>query len=249
MRSHGPARVAPPDPAAGSAGWVLGVQGASGGVGASTLTVATAGRATACRLSVVAVDACPWGGGLDLRAGLECEPGARWPDLSRLRAPQGAALLAELPQEDGLAVLSWRQGPPVAGPTEPWLVAAALRTCVDVVVVDLPPLGAPDGARWRAACDDVVLVVGAGLDCLPPAMVAVETVGELSGVVLRRAGSGMDADLVGDGLGLPVLAEVDTEASVRSDLLRGRPVGGHGSLAAAGERVLAALLPRLKDAD
>ena len=60
------------------------VTGASGGLGVSTVAVAIAVRAARRGLSAVVVDTDPEGGGLDLVAGLEDEPGVRWEDLDGL---------------------------------------------------------------------------------------------------------------------------------------------------------------------
>lgn len=227
--------------------WVLGIQGASGGVGASVLTAAVAGSAAAAGLRTCAVDACPWGGGLDLLLGLDAVAGARWPDLATMRSPRGEALLAELPgaERDGqgpLAVLSWAGAPPVAV-SEPWSVVPALRSCCDVVLVDLPPPDSAGRQEWVEACDQAVLVVGAGLDCLRPARVVVEAPGEYVGLVVRTAPDGVEAEWVSAALGLPVLAEVGEDRSVATDLLRGRAVGRAGQVARAAEQVLAELMP------
>lgn len=223
-------------------GWVLGVLGASGGVGASVLTAALAGRSAAAGQRVCAVDACPWGGGLDLLLGLDAVPGARWADLTTMRSPRGDALLAELPGAGGCSVLSWDCAPPVSVP-EAWSVLPALRPHRDAIVVDLPPPESADLAAWASSCDDIVLVVGAGLDCLRPARVVVERTAALAGFVARTAPGGVESEWVAAALGLPVLAEVGPDSSVTADLLRGRPVGGRGPVARAAEQLLAALMP------
>ncbi|GAA1139268.1 hypothetical protein GCM10009583_06250 [Ornithinicoccus hortensis] len=226
---------------------MLGVQGASGGVGASVLTAGLAVRAAAAGLDVGLVDACPWGGGLDLLVGLDPEPGARWPDLATMRAPRGEALLAELPRTGGdaagsLAVLSWTPAPPVAVP-KPWSVIPALGSCRDVVLIDLPPPGCESWQEWLDSCDDVVLLVGAGLDTLRAARGMVEGRGDFVGTVVRTAAVGVDPDWIQAWLGLPVLAELGEDRSVAADLLRGRPVGSKGQVARVAERLLADLMP------
>lgn len=125
----------------------IGVLGASGGVGASTLAAALTVRAGAtledCRLAV-AVDLDPRGG-LDVVLGLEHVEGMRWDDV------QGSAWTAgderdirvcALPGEDDLAVLAARG----AGPAD-WRTVAetldALSAQGDVVVVDCGPRPPP----------------------------------------------------------------------------------------------------------
>lgn len=95
-------------------GFTIGVVGASGGVGASTLTAALAVRAQVvvddCQ-AVVAVDLDPRGG-LDATLCMEHLPGTRWQDLERrdwLTGHGDPPLdLAQLPGEDGVAVLTGR---------------------------------------------------------------------------------------------------------------------------------------------
>ena len=65
----------------GAAALVLGVVGARGGVGASTLAAALAARG-ARRTASVLVDLDAAAPGLDLLVGLEDDPGVRWPDLA-----------------------------------------------------------------------------------------------------------------------------------------------------------------------
>ena len=58
-------------------GVVLGVLGASGGVGSTALATACAVRSAAAGRDVVLVDAHPWGGGIEMMAGTDAEAGLR----------------------------------------------------------------------------------------------------------------------------------------------------------------------------
>lgn len=168
-------------------GRVVGVLGASGGLGASTLTTAlavTAAQAWAGAAPVVAVDGRPDGGGLDVTGCVEHLPGLRWPDLAGVRGEVcGSDLLAELPRLGGARLLSAAAGRPpgAAVPSGEVLstVVGALRSVTGLVVVDLP-VGAwsavgserrdstgahrdPGGKRrppFLAHCDAVVLLAG-----------------------------------------------------------------------------------------
>src|SRR5690348_11711960 len=102
---------------------VIGVMGASGGLGASTLAVALAVRAGPRTGVSVCVDGRTSGGGLDVTACLEHAPGVRWGDLADLRGEvDGAALLRALPGEGPLRVLAAGGGSPPA--------TSAVRTVV-----------------------------------------------------------------------------------------------------------------------
>jgi len=94
-------------------GAVVGVLGAVGGAGASTLSCAMALAARRSGRSVLLVDHDPLGAGLDLVMGSEELPGARWEDVVGLRGEAGmtgrisaANLDAALPHPHGVALLS-----------------------------------------------------------------------------------------------------------------------------------------------
>jgi len=227
-------------------GLVLGVQGMSGGVGASTLTAALAVRAHAAGRSVVAVDGCRWGAGLDLRLGLEGEPGLRWPDLGGLRGEaDGAALLAELPHGNGPPVLSWARAPDRRGPTEPWRLLGALSATVELVTCDLPPLGSADSSAWWHACQRIVLLVGTGVDAVGAASAGADLLPHPAGLVLRRgADDSLAPSTVCAALGLPVLAELAHDRRLPGALARGEAVGRSGATARCADDLLAAMLAR-----
>jgi hypothetical protein len=133
---------------------VIGVVGASGGLGTSTLAVALAVRAAEQAGLVGCVDADFEGGGLDVTACLEHLPGLRWPDLDRARGElDGPALLRSLPQERSVAVLAARGPSPGVGVVDAAIVALA-HAC-GIVVLDLGR-----SLEQAARCDALVLVAG-----------------------------------------------------------------------------------------
>lgn len=122
----------------------IGVLGASGGVGASTLTAALTVRARSavehCH-SAVAVDLDPRGG-LDVAFGVEHLSGPRWDDLQAsawaLSDDRPQVRLSTLPAEDGIAVLAAGGAPPAD-----WRTVVdtldSLAAQADVVAVDCGP--------------------------------------------------------------------------------------------------------------
>lgn len=235
-----------PHPTLDASGRVLGVLGSSGGVGASTLATACAVRAAAARRHVVLVDAHPWAGGLDVLAGLDDESGLRWADLGGVRGDvDGHRLLAELPvNEVGLRCLSWGITPPEDEPPGPHPVLTALASVTDLTVVDLPRPATPVAAhqRWWSACDEVILVVDAGVVGLGAAAVLSAELAAC-GAVLRRP-CALPEPEVARTLRVPVLAGLAEDRAVRVCLETGRAVGSQtGPLTDAADEVLAALLP------
>ncbi|MDQ1699730.1 MAG: hypothetical protein QOG34_1593, partial [Frankiaceae bacterium] len=174
----------------GPPGLVIGVAGACGGAGASTLAAALALRAGS---SSMLVDADPSGGGIDVLLGVEGTAGTRWPDLRASRGVVAADVLAgAVLRVDGVAVVSWVAGDVAPAPVEAMdaVLSAAIRGS-DLVVVDLPR-GVDAAAEHAAArCDRILLVVPASVRAVAAASAAVarwsSAVADL-GLVVRHPG-------------------------------------------------------------
>lgn len=216
---------------------VVGVVGASGGVGTSCLACALAVRSALAGDVVACADAAPSGGGIDALFDAESRPGARWPDLAQARGRlDGAALLQHLPAAAaGVRVLSARPDAldaprPDALESDPALVLHALATAVDTVVLDLGTPWSGSSLSGIAACDDVVLVVGAGVPALARAAGAAGIVREAApgrAWLAQRAPRGCAdlADLVADRLELPLLGVVLDDPRLDEALARGAVPG------------------------
>ncbi|NLJ54889.1 MAG: hypothetical protein GX344_12265 [Intrasporangiaceae bacterium] len=210
-------------------GLIIGVVGASGGLGASTLTTALAVRGPAvvdgCS-SAVALD-LDIRGGLDTTACIEHLPGTRWDDLVEAMA-SGAGTdsvrLSELPAEAGVAVLSGPVGQPL--PRE--LVTEALEAlgaAADVVAVDCGPR---PPAHVLARLDLLVVLVGMTTRHLHDAM-SLSRACSLSrtqpvlvsrGPRRRRAGSSLARQV-----GLPFLAHLSDDPTVQRQAHEGLAPG------------------------
>ncbi len=236
-------------------GTVVGVLGASGGLGASTLTVALAGRAAARGLAPVVVDGHLEGGGLDVTAGQEHLAGLRWGDLAELRgAPGAAALLAALPSAVGVALLAAGRGAAAVRPVVPDAAVIeavdALRGESDLLLVDLcrrPALR--DGLVAR--CDTVLLLTGlhvralADVDALVEALLdaAADPPADVRLVTRGPRASAHLAESVEQHLGLPHLAHVVDDDRVPRAAERGSwPGERHTALAECADRILGAVL-------
>lgn len=198
---------------------VIAVLGGHGGAGASVLAAAIALAAPRRGLTALAVDADPWGGGMDLLLGCADQPGLRWGDLA-LRGGHvpSEALVAALPGRTGaVAVLSAGgarpKGEDAEIPAEGLLaVLDAGRRSVGVTVVDLPRRLDPGTAACLDVADMVLLVVQATVRGCSAARAVVEG---LQGrarsarlVVRGPAPGGLSARDVGRSVGLPVLASM-----------------------------------------
>lgn len=143
---------------------VVGVVGAAGGVGASTLAALVA-RRLARTTSTVLVDLDRGAAGLDVVVGVEEVDGARWPDLRGAGGDvRGADVVALLPRWGACAVLSADRTRPVA--VDPGVrvdVLHALACDVGALVLDLDRGTVVDGDAPLAACDVVVVAARADL--------------------------------------------------------------------------------------
>lgn len=237
-----------------SPGPVVGVLSASGGLGASTLAVAMAVRASSDGLAALLIDVHPYAGGLDICLGLDTNPGLRWPDLASVRGdPDARAVLDRLPAVGSCRVLSWDRSPTHDVVAQGVSIAAALTDAVQVSIIDLPGPDALDAAQWWKLCDDIVLVCGTGVRHIAAAAVVLERIERWSrpptpavvassppttrkrGLaprvhgVLRQSGVRLDRDRASALLGLPLLAVMPRDGAVESALISGEPIGRRSS--------------------
>jgi hypothetical protein len=206
---------------------VMGVIGASGGLGASTLAVALAVGAGPHVGATVAVDGAPEGGALDVTACLEHLPGVRWTDLAAARGGlDGAALLRVLPAEGTTRILAGTH----SGPAEDVVRAAVtgLARMCGVVVLDL------GRSLWLANhCTELVLVAGTSARQLADATTTAEAIHELgcpAGLVVRTGrGDPVSPEEVAVHLDLPLTGTLRDDSRVVTDADRARMPGSRSS--------------------
>ncbi len=211
----------------------IGILGTSGGVGASTLALGLARRASQTGLRVACVDGQWCSGGLDVMAGLEVHPGLRWADLSGVRGRlDGEELLAELPATNGVALLSVdRARPAMVGAAVVDPVLEALAEVVDVCILDLPRWGMPLAEVLAAYVQDVIVLGGDSAAALSGTAAVCSLLGEPSGrgwLVQRSPTPQEDvAQTVAELTGLPLLGVVPDDRAVPKALAGGEWPGGH----------------------
>ncbi|MDO5500131.1 MAG: pilus assembly protein CpaE [Propionibacteriaceae bacterium] len=214
---------------AGVRGTTIGLVGASGGLGTSSLAAGLARGAADRGHRVALVDLDPGGGGLDLLLGLETEPGWRWPSLASADGFLGD-LHDHLPRQDALAVLSHdRDGP--RGPTVAAAVAVlrSLARSHDLVLLDA---GARPGTveleAMRSADGGLMLCAGdvRGLAAATAQLRVLDPRVPLAVVLSRaRRPGGLGRDVVSRALGVSVAATLPADKSVAAGADRGEPPG------------------------
>ena len=220
---------------------MVGVIGASGGLGASTLAVALAVRAAGSVGATVAVDGVLERGGLDVTGCLEHVPGLRWSDLLDVQGEvDGADLLRSLPVDGPARVLAARGEAPPDEVVQTCLQALS-RLCA-LTVVDLG-----GSLRWAGACTDLLLVSGVTARHLADASalaVGLSRRPAPASLVLRAGRrEAVTAEEVAVHLDLPHAATLRDDAAVVADAERARMPGSRkgGAFVGAVDRVLAEL--------
>lgn len=218
-------------------GRVLGVLGASGGVGASVLAAALACRAPGPSLLV---DLDPGGGGGARLLGVELSDGVGWEEVAASDGRLGAgALRGAVPARDGTGVLGWRGVP---RPVPPEVVRVALDAAVrghGTVVLDLPRHPGAAGEQVLDRCDGLVVLVRPDLAGLASAG---HLLAELDHPDLRLVvrGRGRAALVVERLLRRDVHAVLPRHRGLEESLALGHgPPTRRGPLAVAAEQVLA----------
>ncbi|KXP11646.1 hypothetical protein AXK57_21680 [Tsukamurella pulmonis] len=212
---------------------VVAVLGGHGGAGASVLAAAVAVAAPGRGVTALAVDADPWGGGLDLLLGCADMPGLRWGDLA-LRGGHvpAEALVAALPGRAGaLAVLAagGTAGGAAGGAMVPEIPVEGLLAVIDagrrsvgVTVVDLPRRNDPATAACLEVADVVVVVASATVrGCAAARAVAGGVAGrarQAALVVRGPAPGGLSARDVERAVGLPLLASMRPQPGLAAQL-------------------------------
>ncbi|WP_309123732.1 septum site-determining protein Ssd [Arthrobacter sp.] len=189
-------------------GTVVGVLGAVGGVGASTISGWLAASAGVRDFRTLLVDGDPFGGGLELALGTEEMPGVRWPDLGEVRGTLNPdQLVHALPSLAGFSLLSMGTEAPAPGvlasAAVPSIMEAA-RSAFDFSVVDVARGWSADGSLLPY-CDSVLLVVPGRVRAISAARALVAQLQPLPvwAVVRGPLGPNLDPGRVADAIGVP----------------------------------------------
>lgn len=196
---------------------LIGVVGARGGLGASTLVgllAAEMGR----RTSAVAVDLAP-GGGLDVVLGLEAQTGPRWPDLLGAADAPGDKLVDALPRWGATAVLSADRLRPSPRPED---VLETIAQAAGVIVFDLSR--ADLEKRWfpLSRCDHLLVLVGRDIGSVAGGVALLRQIPEnvsRAGLVTRSGA--LSIAEVSETLRQPVLAQIPNQRSLPAGAERG----------------------------
>ncbi len=212
-----------PDPG----GTVVGIIGGSGGAGATTTAIWLAQAAASHGISTMLIDGDPWGGGLELAVTADDISGLRWPDFAETKGSIDPIQFRDsLPIAGGFAYLSWPGTRDAVPSPDAGAVAAvmdAARRSFELIVVDIGRSG--EGMATLAwDCDRLLLQA---LAHLKSAVAAARILQELppvdAGLLIRgNSATSLDASLIADSLGLPLVGQVPELRGVASGTELGR---------------------------
>lgn len=215
---------------------VIGVMGAVGGAGVSSLACALAVAGARDGRPAALCDVDPLGVGLDALMGIglgaDHDEGLGWADLRAARGRVSpVALMTGLPQSHGVTVCGWgnRRRDPVAGDVC-GSVIDGLAAASDLVVIDIPR------GRDRVA-DEAIARTHLVLLVVPTNGPALRAAARLAAedhwctvdlhVVLAGPSKGIAGADVARDLDLPVLSGVPYDPQLGGDLAVGLPPGAH----------------------
>lgn len=227
-------------------GRVIAVLGACGGAGSSTLALALGAVDVARGRRAIVIDADDAGGGLEVLAGVEAEPGARWSDLQPsvggLAGRIGPATLeSAFPRANGAPLLSMsRDTVDEVGTASILALAEATRRAFDTVVIDVPRSRCAALLESGAGIDQVVLLTVSRVRAV---LAARQLHRRLAGhpvqVALRRVkGGAIDALDAEAALGARGVVDFASERSVMDAGEHGDPLPRRGALITAAGRLL-----------
>lgn len=203
---------------------VIGVLGATGGLGTSLIASSLASLFAQTNKSVVLAETNFCSGGLDVLWGIEDSKGTRWADLiypSGRIAPQD--LYRSLPKVSGVSILS-TDSQDGRTPTNYSELLNDLAQAVDILIVDLAKSLDTSAVELLESCTDLVMVTGSTIRSTSATNQLMQLIPKLASaklVVRMIPGTGLDSLNVSKTLGLELLGSVATDQKVVEHLEQG----------------------------
>lgn len=203
---------------------IIGVIGATGGLGASLISSSLAVMFAQSDKTVALAETNFCSGGLDVLWGIEESKGTRWADLiypSGRISPQD--LYRSLPKASGVSVLSTdsQDGRMPASYSE---ILSDLSQAVDVLIIDLAKTPDAGITELLELCTDLIIVTGSTIRSTSATNQLMQLASKLASaklIVRMIPGTGLDAQNVSKTLGLQLLGTVTTDQKVVEHLEQG----------------------------
>lgn len=231
-------------------GQLVAVLGATGGAGASTLSIALGVAAQEVFERSIVIDGDHLAGGLDLLMGAELMPGVRWPDLADARGRLSADTLDHaLAHPQGVALLSHArpQCKAVSDDVALSVIDASLRG-YDRVIVDLDGTQSAIARVALERASDVVLLIPSSVRGIAAALARRDELRELPArlhPVLRLLPKGIGLRDSAQALGGNAIIGIPDSPAVVARANQGDATLPNDAFGKAVRQVLAAIQPTL----
>jgi secretion/DNA translocation related CpaE-like protein len=202
---------------------VIGVLGASGGVGTSLLASCLAGQ-FAVSNQVVLVETNSCSGGLDVLWGIEEQSGSRWPELITSAGKILAAdVIKSLPSVGQVSILS-SDSQNAELPKNLTSQIQDLTNSTQVIVIDLPSCESSDFRKLLELCSEIIITVGSTIRSTNAVNQLLQKFPELTSakIVIRTLpGTGLESLSIAKTLGLPLIGQIPTDHKITEYLEQG----------------------------
>lgn len=148
---------------------IIGVLGASGGLGCSLIASSIAANFATSKKSALLVETDLFSGGLDVLWGIEETKGSRWSDLiNHSNQILPIDIFRSLPKSDDVSLLS-SDSKDSRHPENLSKTIEELSSTSDLVVIDLPKPAHPEFENLFGLCTEIVLLVGSTIKSISAA--------------------------------------------------------------------------------
>lgn len=203
---------------------IIGVLGASGGIGTSLVASCIAAQLVSKRSSVLLTEGQLISGGLDVLWGIEDTKGFRIPDLKNQKNLINLQeVLRSIPKSSGVYVLSTDSK--LATPNSDFgKIFKNLRGITDFQIIDFPNCDHHEFVDLLETCDELALIVGSTIRSTSAANQLIQSFPKLSGaklVIRNLPGTNLDGMRIAKTLGMNLCTTIQTDSRIVEQLEQG----------------------------
>ncbi len=202
---------------------VIGVLGASGGLGTSLFASSLAVQ-VALSNSTLLIETGSCSGGLDVLWGIEEKPGSRWPNLMNSTGKIfPIEVINSLPKVNEVAILS-TDSRNAQIPDQFVEIISELVNSEHITVIDLPNFQNPKFTELLAICSEVIIVVGSTIRSTSAANQLLQKYPELVSaklVIRTLLGTSLEPLSIAKTLGLELIGQIPTDQKIVEYLEQG----------------------------
>ena len=213
-------------------GFVVGIMPGAGGAGASLLSCGLAFHARQFFKEVALVDLDGTSAGLDILFGIETKSGTRWQSLETLSGTiSGSDILRGLPTRDGISLLTHDESDKAVDETLASTIIEQLRSCSDLVIIDLPRFGMENTSlKVLEQCDVILMMTPSTVRGSASTKKAITNVlkyvSNVELVVRSFPGTNLDALKIAQSLDVPLAGVINSDPRIAEQIEQGFGISG-----------------------